>query len=82
MKAFDLQRDAEQALVDRHVQDVRFVADPGPDRGKRSGIVQALRGVEPFDGNPFMRMPRRRPPVADDLIDVIERWIDDGCPEV
>ena len=61
---------------------VRYIAEPGPDRGKRSGLIHALRGTDRFDGAEFKRMPSRRPPVADDLIDFIERWIDDGCPEI
>jgi photosystem II stability/assembly factor-like uncharacterized protein len=61
---------------------VRYIADPGPDRGKRSGLVQALRGTDRFDGSEFARMPMRRAPIADDLIDFIEQWIDDDCPEI
>ena len=50
-------------------------------RGSESHLVRALRGLEPFDGTAFRRMPAGRPPVPSADIDFIERWIDDGCPE-
>lgn len=56
---------------------------------KHSNLVLALRGLSPFGrdltprppGAIFARMPARRPPVAEDDIKFIERWIDDGCPD-
>lgn len=45
-----------------------------------AGLVKALRGLFPFDGSHFPRMPLGRPPVPEDGIQYIERWIADGCP--
>lgn len=45
-----------------------------------AGLIKALRGLYPFDGSHFPRMPLGRPPVAEDDIRYIERWIADGCP--
>jgi hypothetical protein len=50
-------------------------------QGGDSNLVKALKGIEPFDGSEFRRMPAGRPPVPADQIAFIERWIDDGCPE-
>ena len=50
-------------------------------RGGDSNLIKALKGIEPFDGSEFRRMPAGRPPVPADRIAFIERWIDDGCPE-
>lgn len=50
-------------------------------QGAESNLVKALKGVEPFDGNPLRRMPAGRPPVPADSIAFIEGWIDDGCPQ-
>ncbi|MGY1617380.1 hypothetical protein ACI797_11640 [Geodermatophilus sp. SYSU D00691] len=55
--------------------------------GGGSNLVKALRGQTPFGsdigtpGATFRRMPAGRPPVPDELIDVVVAWIDDGCPE-
>ena len=49
--------------------------------GADSNLVKALRGVEPFDGSEFPRMPVGRPPVPEEGIAFIERWIDEGCLE-
>jgi tyrosinase len=45
-----------------------------------AGLVKAIRGLYPFDGSHFPRMPMGRPPIAEDDIQYIERWIADGCP--
>lgn len=58
-------------------------AEPAGSSGggvKDAGLVKALRGLYPFDGSHFQRMPLGRPPVAEDDIQYIERWIADGCP--
>lgn len=47
---------------------------------KDAGLVKAIRGLYPFDGSHFSRMPMGRPPIAEDDIQYIERWIADGCP--
>ncbi|MFO0902462.1 MAG: ferritin-like domain-containing protein [Pirellulales bacterium] len=55
--------------------------------GADSNLVKALKGQTPFgadSGNPeadFNRMPSGRAPVSDFAIAVIERWINEGCPE-
>jgi photosystem II stability/assembly factor-like uncharacterized protein len=57
--------------------------------GAASHLVRALKGEVPFGsdlpGAPeeaeIKRMPAGRPPVPADRIAVIEKWIDDGCPE-
>ncbi len=54
--------------------------------GDDSTIVKALRGQAPFGedigtaGATFRRMPAGMPPVPDEQIVLIARWIDDGCP--
>ncbi len=56
--------------------------------GAGSNLVKALRGEAPFGSdlpNPppgamFRRMPAGRPPVAEEDIDLVRHWIDDGCP--
>ena len=56
-------------------------------QGDSSNMVKALRGQAPFGVDvgtanaQFRRMPAGRPPVPDDQIREIARWIDDGCPE-
>jgi hypothetical protein len=55
--------------------------------GSGSNLVKALRGQVPFGsdigtaGADLRRMPAGRDPVPDADIAVIERWIDDGCPD-
>jgi hypothetical protein len=46
-----------------------------------SALIKALRGLPPFDGSRFSRMPLGRPPVSDMDITFIANWIRDGCPE-
>jgi len=60
------------------IYDQQLIADPGPNRGDRSGLVQILRG--PLNGLP--RMPLNRPAyLSAAQIDFIRDWIDAGCPE-
>lgn len=49
-------------------------------RGARSALVRGLRGQSPFDGTQFPRLPWGGAKVADGDIDLIEMWIDEGCP--
>lgn len=57
--------------------------------GAASNLVKALKGEAPFGEdleNPppdarIPRMPFGFPPVAEEKIDFIEQWVDDGCPE-
>ena len=55
--------------------------------GPGSNLVKALRGLSPFgsdtgtSGAIFRRMPAGRPPVGVAEIEIIEAWINDGCPD-
>lgn len=57
--------------------------------GASSNLVRALKGESPFGSDlpdppedaDIKRMPVGRPPVLAERIAVIEKWIDDGCPE-
>ena len=40
---------------------VQLIAPPGPNRGRDSGLIKALKGEAPFDGSTFGRMPLGRP---------------------
>lgn len=46
-----------------------------------SALIKALKGLPPFDGSRFSRMPLGRPPVSDVDIKFIAKWIQDECPE-
>jgi hypothetical protein len=46
-----------------------------------SNIVKALRGQNPFDDSKYPQMPANYPPIVEDQIQIIAKWIDDGCPE-
>jgi hypothetical protein len=46
-----------------------------------SALIKSLRGLPPFDGSKFSRMPLGRPPISDVDITFIANWIRDGCPE-
>ncbi|ADV83307.1 tyrosinase family protein [Terriglobus saanensis] len=46
-----------------------------------SVLLLGLRGQAPFDGSQFPRLPLGQPPMADEDIDAIERWILEGAPE-
>src|ERR1700722_10345603 len=50
-------------------------------RGAASGLILGLKGLAPFDGIQFPRLPWGGTPVALADIQFIEKWIDDGCPE-
>lgn len=60
-----------------------------PGQSAQSAIIKATRGLAPFGsdvtprppGAIFRRMPEGRPPVPDDSIAFIAKWIDDGCPD-
>jgi hypothetical protein len=62
------------------IRHVEVIAQEGEDRGERSGLIQALRGIGEFTEDGFGRMPRDLPPVPDEEIAYISRWIDEGCP--
>jgi tyrosinase len=75
-------------LIDAKIYGVRLIApaiqtaccDDGESRSTGSGLVRALRGAPPFDGDrfpPFMWGGSR---VAPSDVDFIADWIDDGCP--
>lgn len=51
-----------------------------PGRGAASGLVKGLRGEPPFDGWRLPPLPWGGTEVADDDIQFISDWIDDGCP--
>ncbi|MEJ0037748.1 MAG: hypothetical protein WDO68_17020 [Gammaproteobacteria bacterium] len=67
-------------LAIKAIYGVRPIAEAGPNRGARSGIILALKGQPPFGPGGMPRMPLNRTPMADNDIAVIEKWIDDGCP--
>lgn len=50
-------------------------------RGAASGLILGLRGLCPFDGTQFPRLPWDGDPVSAADIQFIQDWIDDGCPE-
>ena len=49
-------------------------------RGARSALVRGLRGQSPFDGTQFPRLPWGGAKVGEADVDLIEAWIDEGCP--
>lgn len=51
-----------------------------PGRGAASGLIVGLRGQRPFDGSQFPRLPWEGQAVSDADIQLIEDWIDAGCP--
>jgi hypothetical protein len=71
---------AEFMALDK-IYDVQVIADEGPDRGARSGLILALKGEPPFGPGGLPRMPLNRPAVAPADIQFIQGWIDCGCPE-
>jgi tyrosinase len=52
-----------------------------PGRGAASGLVRGLRGIAPYDGSVFPRLPWGGAAVSADDVQFISDWIDDGCPE-
>lgn len=51
-----------------------------PSRGAASALIRGLRGQSPFDGSRFPQLPWGGSAVAEDDIQFISDWIDDGCP--
>jgi tyrosinase len=49
-------------------------------RGASSGLIRGLKGLAPFDGSQFPRLPWGGTAVSLADIQFIEKWIDDGCP--
>jgi tyrosinase len=49
-------------------------------RSAASGLIKGLRGLAPFDGSQFPRLPWGGQAVPEDQIAFIAAWIDDGCP--
>jgi len=71
----------EEFMAIDKIRGVQLIADPGADRGARSGLIRALKGEGEFGPGGFIpRMPRDLPPVPDDEIAYIQRWIDADCP--
>lgn len=58
----------------------RTCCGKGENRGEASLLVRALKGLPPFDGGRFPRLPWGGTPLSDQDIAFIERWIDDGLP--
>jgi len=48
---------------------------------EQSGLLRGLRGLAPFDGSQFPRLPWGRAAMKLDEIDAIAQWISDGLPE-
>src|SRR5258708_36697397 len=49
-------------------------------RAARSGLVQGLRGLPPFDGSRLPRLMWGGSAVSEEDIEFIAGWINDGCP--
>src|SRR6267378_2822853 len=49
-------------------------------RAVRSGLIQGLRGLPPFDGSRLPRLMWGGSVVSEKDIEFIAGWIDDGCP--
>lgn len=49
-------------------------------RSSASGLILGLKGLAPFDGTQFPRLPWGGSAVASADIDFIAQWIDAGCP--
>ena len=54
-----------------------LIAPPGEQRGANSNLIKILKGLAVTTGK-LPRMPRDRPPLSDEDIAYIERWIDEG----
>lgn len=63
---------SEPEFLTLRVYGNNLIADPGPERGRRSALVQVLRGELPG----FPRMPLNRPPMSPADIAFITTWID------
>jgi hypothetical protein len=68
-------------FVKLEIYGVQLIAGVGPDRAKRSGLIEALTGVGRFGPGGMPRMPLNRAPVSPANIALIEKWIEDDCPE-
>jgi hypothetical protein len=68
-------------LLTLSVYDVRVIDLQNRSDPRKSGLIQAIRGLPPFAGSPFRRMPQDRPPIQETEIQEIEHWIRLGCPE-
>jgi len=55
-------------------------AEPAASRAERSGLIQGLRGLPPFDGSRFPRLMWGGTAVSDADIHFIADWINDGLP--
>ena len=55
-------------------------SQPSPGRGAASGLIKGLKGQFPFDGSQFPPLPWGGKRVAESDIQLIEHWIDNGCP--
>ena len=67
------------SFISESVFGERLVAPGDP---AASGLLQALRGIAPFDGSSFPRMPAGvHGPMPDADIQIIENWVADGAPE-
>ena len=75
-KFWDLPRDRFVATIVRGLP-VIVPGDPAS-----SGLIKAIRGIVPFDGSRFERMPENGPYVTEVDIALIEGWIRDGAPDV
>ena len=54
----------------------KLLETTGDHPSSRSALAQALK-----EGFLFGQMPQKRSPVSDESIALIEKWIDDGCPD-
>ena len=54
----------------------KLIADPGPDRGARSPLVQVLKD----ELQDVLQMPLNRPPLEPAQIQFIQDWVDADCP--
>ena len=70
------EREATGSCCDHHTDNT--IKAKG--RGERSGLIQGLRGQGLFDGSQLPPLPWGGKAVADDDIQFISDWIDDGCP--
>jgi len=49
-------------------------------RSERSALIKGLRGQAPFDSSQYPPLPWGGSRVAPADVDIIARWIDEGCP--
>lgn len=53
---------------------------PPGRRAERSALVKGLRGLPPFDGRRYPRLPFGGTQATAQEIDLVEAWIEAGCP--